>query len=68
MSFLQSFDGLACAMLAVYLDSASNVPVGALSADVLAWSIDDVLMQVLLFASRKTRPKSPSKTNKKKGR
>lgn len=31
-------------MLAVYLDSASNVPVGALSADVLRLSVHDVLM------------------------
>lgn len=44
MSFFQSSDNLACAMLAVYLDSASNVQVGALSADVLWLSIDDVLM------------------------
>lgn len=44
MSFFQSTDGFACAMLAVYLDSASNVPVGALSEDVLWLSVDNVLM------------------------
>lgn len=53
----QSSDGLACAMLAVYLDSASNVPVG----DVLVGPLrraDDVLMRGLVCASRKTRMKS----------
>lgn len=54
-------------MLAVYLDSASNVPVGALSEDVLFLSVDNVLMGVVAFASRKTR-KSTSPANKKKGR
>lgn len=65
----QSSEGFACAMLAVYLDNASNVPVGALSG--VLWSevsADDVLMWVLVFASRKTRMKSTSRTKKEKGR
>lgn len=55
-------------MLAVYLDNASNVPVGALLADLLRLSVDRVLMRVPAFASRKTRMKSTSTTNIKKGR
>ncbi|XP_029700661.1 protein mono-ADP-ribosyltransferase PARP14-like isoform X3 [Takifugu rubripes] len=61
----ESSDGLACAMLAVYLDSASNVPVGDVVAGPLRRA-DDVLIWGLVCASRKTQMKSTSRRNKKK--